>query len=273
MRALDRYTLQFMIKEPRPRFLESLAGERPLRRRRARGHRVLRRPGRSASGGHRAVQAGPMAAQLVPRLRSEPRFPRDALRRASRRADDAEGQAILARFKGRRLPMVDRVEISIIEEEQPRWLAFVNGEADVAYRVGYQFAPQAMPNGKVAPQPCQARHPRLSDRRGSRAVLLLQHGGSGRRRLQRRRRWRCAGRSAWASTSRKIIAYAYNGLGTVSQGPTLPHTIAYDPTLKTECGDYDPARAQRPARPLRLSRQRRRRLARATGRLAAACCA
>ena len=47
--------------------------------------------------------------------------------------------------------MVDRVEISIIEEEQPRWLSFVNGEADVAYRVGYQFAPQAMPNGKVAP--------------------------------------------------------------------------------------------------------------------------
>ena len=66
-------------------------------------------------------------------------------------ADDAEGQALLARFKGRRLPMVDRVEISIIEEEQPRWLSFVNGEADVAYRVGYQFAPQAMPNGKVAP--------------------------------------------------------------------------------------------------------------------------
>ena len=47
--------------------------------------------------------------------------------------------------------MVDRVEISIIEEEQPRWLSFVNGESDVAYRVGYQFAPQAMPNGKVAP--------------------------------------------------------------------------------------------------------------------------
>ena len=66
-------------------------------------------------------------------------------------ADDVEGQALLARFKGRRLPMVDRVEISIIEEEQPRWLSFINGEADVAYRVGYQFAPQAMPNGKVAP--------------------------------------------------------------------------------------------------------------------------
>ena len=31
-------------------------------------------------------------------------------------ADDAEGQALLAQFKGRRLPMVDRVEVSIIEE-------------------------------------------------------------------------------------------------------------------------------------------------------------
>ena len=31
-------------------------------------------------------------------------------------ADDAEGQALLAKFKGRRLPLVDRVEISIIDE-------------------------------------------------------------------------------------------------------------------------------------------------------------
>ena len=87
---------------------------------------------------------------------------REMLYDAEPAADDAEGQALLARFKGRRLPMVDRVEISIIEEEQPRWLAFVNGEADVAYRVGYQFvaAGDAQRQGRAEPR--QARHPRLS---------------------------------------------------------------------------------------------------------------
>ena len=35
-------------------------------------------------------------------------------------ADDAEGQALLARFKGRRLPMVDRVEVSIIDKRGKR---------------------------------------------------------------------------------------------------------------------------------------------------------
>src|SRR5207344_1042194 len=76
---------------------------------------------------------------------------REMLYDAEPAADDAEGQALLARFQGRCLPMVDRVEISIIEEEQPRWLAFVNGEADLEFEMGFQFIPQAMPNGKVAP--------------------------------------------------------------------------------------------------------------------------
>jgi ABC-type transport system substrate-binding protein len=158
-------------------------------------------------------------------------------------ADDAEGQALLARFKGRRLPMIDRVEISIIEEEQPRWLAFVNDEADVAYRVGYQFAPQAMPNGKVAPNLAK---------RGIRGFPIVEAAGQyylfnmedpvvgGYSPVQVALR-RAIGLGI---DSRKIIAYAYNGLGTVSQGPTLPNTTAYDPKLKTEFGDHDPARAR-----------------------------
>ena len=39
-------------------------------------------------------------------------------------ADDADGQALLQKFRGRRLPMIDRVDIAIIVEVQPRWLSF-----------------------------------------------------------------------------------------------------------------------------------------------------
>ena len=45
--------------------------------------------------------------------------------------DDAEGQALVKRFRGRTLPMVDRVEISIIEVSQPRWLAFLSERFDL----------------------------------------------------------------------------------------------------------------------------------------------
>ena len=158
-------------------------------------------------------------------------------------ADDAEGQALLARFKGRRLPMIDRVEISIIEEEQPRWLAFVNGEADVAYRVGYQFAPQAMPNGKVAPNLAKRgiRGFPWSRRRASTTSSTWKIRSSA---ATAPRRWRCAARSASASIRARSSPTPTTAWARSSQGPTLPNTTAYDPTLKTEVGDYDPARAR-----------------------------
>ncbi|MEO8936570.1 MAG: ABC transporter substrate-binding protein [Burkholderiaceae bacterium] len=70
---------------------------------------------------------------------------------ASPAADDAVGQAILQRLKGRRLPLTPRVEISIIEQTQPRWLSFLNDEADLIERLPEEFSNVAIPNGKVAP--------------------------------------------------------------------------------------------------------------------------
>jgi len=242
IRALDRYTLRFIVKEPRPRFLEGLAASDLYG---AVAREVVEFYGDQAEA--HPVGTGPF--KLVQWRRSSflafdrnPDF-REMFYDGDPGADDAEGQAILARFKGRRLPMIDRVEISIIEEEQPRWLAFVNDEADVAYRVGYQFAPQAMPNGKVAPHLAK---------RGIRGFPVVEPasqyylfnmedpvvGGYSDVQVALRRA------IGLGIDSRKIIAYAYNGLGTVPQGPTLPNTTAYDPTLKTEVGDYDPARAR-----------------------------
>jgi ABC-type transport system substrate-binding protein len=65
-------------------------------------------------------------------------------------ANDARGQEIAARLRGKRIPLIDRVEVSIIEETQPRWLAFLNGEMDLTW-VPEEFSNQAMPNNKLAP--------------------------------------------------------------------------------------------------------------------------
>ena len=64
--------------------------------------------------------------------------------------DDPDFQAIYRQMKGRKLPMVDRIDITIVEESQPRWLAFLNGETDYA-NVPSEYVGFAFPGGKLAP--------------------------------------------------------------------------------------------------------------------------
>jgi len=242
IRALDRYTVRFVVRESRPRLALDLAASDLYG---AVAREVVEFYGDQVEA--HPVGTGPFKLAQWRRsslivLERNPDF-REMLYDAEPTADDAEGQALLRRFKGRRLPMVDRVEISIIEEEQPRWLSFVNDEADFAYRVGYQFAPQAMPNGKVAPNLAK---------RGIRGHLNVEPAGS--QFLFNMDDQVVGGYSAaqvalrraigLGLDTKKVIAYAYNGLGTLSQGPTLPGTSGFEPTLKTEFSDYDPARAR-----------------------------
>jgi len=65
--------------------------------------------------------------------------------------DDPEGQAILKRLQGRRLPMIGRFEVDVIEELQPRWLAFLNQEHELLWRLPEEYATQAVPNNQLAP--------------------------------------------------------------------------------------------------------------------------
>ncbi len=65
--------------------------------------------------------------------------------------DDERSREIAARLRGKRLPLAGRVEAFIIEEEQPRWLAFLGGEHDYVRPVPEDFAQLAMPGGRLAP--------------------------------------------------------------------------------------------------------------------------
>ena len=149
IRALDRYTLQFKLASPRPRFLYTLADSSLIG---AVAREVVAFYG-DAVGEH-PVGTGTFrltewrrSSRLV--LERNPNY-RDLRYNGEPAADDAEGQALLRQFKGRRLPMIDRVEVSIIEESQPRWLSFLNGQFDLV-SVPLEFANQAVPGGRLAP--------------------------------------------------------------------------------------------------------------------------
>lgn len=49
--------------------------------------------------------------------------------------EDPHDKALAARMQGRKLPQIQRVEISIMEEAQSRWLAFIGGESDMEYQL------------------------------------------------------------------------------------------------------------------------------------------
>ena len=65
--------------------------------------------------------------------------------------DDPLDKEIAAQMKGKRLPAIGNVEISIMEETQSRWLAFEKGETDLEYQL-WDVAPTFMTaDGKLRP--------------------------------------------------------------------------------------------------------------------------
>ena len=246
MKALDRYTVQFRLAQSRPRFVTgTLAGGSISG---AQAREVVEFYGDKI--GDHPVGTGPFRLKSWTRsskivLERNPTF-REMLYDAQPAADDAEGQAILARFKGRLLPMVDEVEISIIEESQPFWLAFLNTEVDAlvtaAGSVPPEFTSIIAPNGKLAAnlvrRGVQLRRTVLAD-----TTMLYFNmedpivGGYTPERVALRRA------ISLAYDVQREITLIRRGLGIPAQSPMVPHTTGYDPAYKSEMSEYNPAKA------------------------------
>jgi ABC-type transport system substrate-binding protein len=149
-RVLDRYTFQVKLKQPLFVFIYNFADCRISC---AVAREVVERYGEDF--GSHPVGTGPWRLAFWKRsskmvFERNPSF-REELWDAQPNADDERGQRVKARLEGRRMPIIDRVEISIIEETQPRWLSFLNGEMDLLWLVPEEFSYQAYPNNKLAP--------------------------------------------------------------------------------------------------------------------------
>jgi ABC-type transport system substrate-binding protein len=246
LRAIDRYTLRIELEEPRPGFVEdSLAGSDLVG---AVAREVVEHYGEQIA--EHPVGTGPFRLKTWRRsseivLERNPDY-REVLYNAAPTLDDKEGQAILAKFKGRRLPMIDEVRIAIIEQSQPMWLSFLNTEIDAlatnAGRVPPEFLAQAMPGGKLAPYLAKRgiQGLRTLNADSSLAVFNMDDPVVG-------------GYAPENIALRRAISLAYDADyeirnirrgGIRAQSPVLPHTTGYDPKFKSEMGDHDPARAR-----------------------------
>ena len=241
LRALDRYTIQFKLEQPRPRFIETLAASDLFG---AVAREVVEHYG-DAIPAH-PVGTGPF--KLVQWRRSSlivlernPDF-REMVYEAEPAADDVTGQAILARMKGRKLPIVDRIEISIIEEQQPRWLAFLNGQIDWINVPG-DFVNSAMPHGKVAPNLAKKGIQGLRTLNADSAMTFFNMenplvGGYTPEKIALRRA------IGLATDLEREIRIVRRDQAIVAHSPVVPHTSGYDATFRSENGEYSPARAK-----------------------------
>jgi ABC-type transport system substrate-binding protein len=247
LRALDRYTLRVELEQPRPRIVETLFAESDLFGAEAR--EVVEHYGQDIDA--HPVGTGPFKLKQWRRaslivLERNPQF-REMHFDAEPAPDDVEGQAILAQLKGRRLPMVDEVQVAIIEEPQPDWLAFLNGQIDMlgttANSVPPNFINVATPGGKLAPNLAKrgiVAH-RMVNADTTYAVFNMEDpivGGYTPDKVALRRA------IGLAYDTEREIRLIRNDQAVPAQSHVLPHTSGYDPKFKSEMSDYDPARAK-----------------------------
>jgi ABC-type transport system substrate-binding protein len=242
MRAIDRYTLQFKLGAPNPRFADhlsdaSVVGAVAREVVEANLDRTMEHP----------VGTGPFRLARWNRsslivLDKNPTY-RDQYYDEEAPADDPLAQAAVARLKGRKLPMVDRVEVSIIEEAQPRWLSFLNGEMDVTEQVPEDFTYVAIPNNKLAPNLAKrgiyaVRYPRADASLSYFGMTDPVVGGYNPSRVALRRA------IALAVDVEQEIRVVRRGQAIPGQSLLPPGVSGYDASFKSEMSEFDPARAK-----------------------------
>lgn len=156
--------------------------------------------------------------------------------------DDPDDQRIVRQMRGKKIPQIGRIEITVQLEDQSRWLSFTSGEADLFWLDG-PLAPKAMLNGKLRPE-LAARGIQLSrliDPEITYYYWNMQDpvlGGFGKDKIALRRA------IAMAHNIDEEIALVWNGQARRLEFPIPPGVVGYDPAYKSML-QYDPALANR----------------------------
>ena len=244
LQLLDRHTLRIRLSRPDYTLLMNLAqpyfgamarevvehygddvGSHPV----GTGPYVLRQWTR----GHRMVlEANPEFRELM--------LPNWAPAYAGATSQDEE---ILRDIGGKRLPLIGRIEIFVVEENQPRWLSFLNGAHDVIQWVPNEFIHTIAPQGELAPWLARRGiqlHAELGPRTGY-TYFNFEHPMVG-------------GYEPHQVALRRAITLAYDrpeevrilrkGQAIPAQGPIPPGVESYDPEFRSPTLEYDPAKAK-----------------------------
>ena len=148
LQAIDRYTLRITLNDTDFLFAYALAMPATS----AVAREVEEMYGQDFSS--HPVGTGPYLIKSWVRgsrvvLEANPGYREDVFETSG--GNDAYSREIAANLRGKRLPLIGRIEIYIVDEAQPRWLAFLNGEHDYIRPIPQDFADLALPGGALAP--------------------------------------------------------------------------------------------------------------------------
>ena len=151
-----------------------------------------------------------------------------------------EARPIVVALAGRRLPILDRIEIRVVEEAQSRWLAFANGEVDVDSLVSEAFIDELLDQGRL---------------RGTLAAKGVRHEAN----LRPNTYWVyfnmehpvVGGYEPGKIALRRAIAMAYDaaealrvlnkGRGRLARSLVPPGVAGFSPSLDVDAQAFDPA--------------------------------
>lgn len=245
IRVLDKYTITFKLKEPDYNFLYILAMPNvvPVAR------EVIEKYGANTNA--HPVGTGPfILKEWTPRfkivLERNANFRGLTLNEEFADPNDEWDQRVIADLRGKRLPLLDRIEIYPIEEEQPRFLAFMNGDHDVMLETPFAFINQVLPGGRISDslaskgvrafresQPEITYDPFNVDEKMSPTV-----GGMQPEKVALRR----AMIMAYDISQEVLIARKGQAVAAASLVP--PGVVGFDPKFRSTANEYDPARAK-----------------------------
>jgi ABC-type transport system substrate-binding protein len=249
----DRYTISFKLKEPDYNFLYFLAMPNvvPVAREVVEAY--------AADTMAHPVGTGPFILKEWVR-RAKIVLERNPLHRGyeleTRYADpnDPWDRKVMEDLRGKRLPQLDRVEVYPIEDEQPRYLAFLNKEHDILDETPFSYINQVLPNGKLAPALAKEGvnvfpelQPEITYDVFNLDATVGGKPGSGRpnpvggytpeRVALRRAMVMAHDRGAEIAVIRKNQAIA-------AETPVPPGVVGYDPDMHAAAQEFNPARAK-----------------------------
>ncbi len=242
LKVLDRYTLRITLTKPDFNFLYIFAmpTTAPLAREVIDyyGDDIMAHP----------VGSGPFKlgewirrSKIV--LERNPEYRETYLDTTYANANDEWDQEVVKNIAGKRLPLLDRVEVYPIESEQALFLAFMNKEHDITPEVPATYHAQVMPNGKLSESLAK---------QGVRAFVELQPGitydmfnmddrvvgGYDNQHVALRRA------IVLGHNRNQELAVVRKNSAMAAQSPVPPGVVGYDPKFTAADQDYNPARAK-----------------------------
>ena len=153
---------------------------------------------------------------------------------------DPEDVQLVKEMKGKKMPQVGRIEISIMEEDQSRLLAFQNGELDLMNLEG-PLAPKVLNDGALSPEMKKkgVKLSRFVDPEISYHYWNMMDpvvGGLAKEKIALRRAM------AMAYPVAEEIKVVRNGQAVEAQFPIPPGVVGHDASYKSSV-KYDPAAA------------------------------